>query len=385
MTMKVAFLLSRQARTLTPETWWVRATREVSKWAVSQGWTLICGRGFPPHDLATCAYQIVGGNVETVDLPKPGRSRKSRLDALRRRDAQVIQTADVIVAVAVRTGGIMESEGLAALQCGKHLFAVKPNFRSIAVRGNWNLIDAGAHELSLAGVSSDADADVSGDRHPPDKKIPELAYFRLDLRGRHSLSPVRKISESGILWHFARAMPGPWPGQIPHEYFADLVRRRPGAAHSGLDTLARILVEKKIRASSKIIRGGFPVVCLTEAAPATILSSRQFRSTLVRWDFEPFGIGIDIDSARHMGARAISYLPSDRYAELPEADRPFFQKSEPGAKDFRHEREWRIAGDVDLAALRPAQVFVVIPADDEKELRPALSALRRLTDSNPPM
>lgn len=164
--------------------------------------------------------------------------------------------------------------------------------------------------------------------------------------------------ETGYLWHFTRTSPGPWPGESEETYLDALIGNSPGAAHAAEDTLARILGEGRIRASGRLIRGARPVVCLTEATPLEIMALRHYRPALLRWDFEPAAVGLPRAAAERLGLRPVRHLPPGAERTLPDEERHLFQKHDPPEVDFRREKEWRSAGDIDLSPFAPDEMRI---------------------------
>jgi hypothetical protein len=89
---------------------------------------------------------------------------------------------------------------------------------------------------------------------------------------------------------------------------------------------------------------------------------RRYRSHLIRWDFEPWGIVFDRDWLVRCGARPVNYLPSQSFKKLEEHEQPFFQKHEPPECDYSAEEEWRIQGDLDFSAAPPDAIRLVLGA-----------------------
>jgi hypothetical protein len=113
--------------------------------------------------------------------------------------------------------------------------------------------------------------------------------------------------------------------------------------------LWRILQTCTLQASSRLIRGHFPVVSFTAVSPARIDELHRYRSHLVRWDFEPWGIVFDRDWLAKQNAHPVRYLPSTAFRNLAPTEKALFQKHEPPDCDYSMEEEWRIAGDFHFA------------------------------------
>lgn len=371
MKTQVAFLLSRQGRGVTPRTWWVRAVTVASRWAARQGWTLISGAGILPMDYLRWVYRCHGGEVEEIGTVARRGRRGTRVQQMRTRDADVVKEADVVVGIAVRKGGIMAEEGRKALAAGKKVWVIPPPSQTAEFRGNLELLKEGAVELRLPELNSASgdSSQMSGRRSACGNRPEEmsLAYFvsgETEFVESHA-APADEL----FLWHFTRPCHGPWPGQTTEDYFSSLLRNDPAAAHTGLDTLERILAERKIRASAKIIRGRYPVVSFSAESPSVLLSKRKFRSNLARWDFEPYAIGIRRAAAESLGFRPVAYLPSGEFDRLSASERPFYQRADRDSIDWRHEKEWRHAGDVDLSRISPSELRFLVPSGNSARFK----------------
>lgn len=360
--MKVGVLLSRQERNVGPRTWWVRAAAAAAGWAVRQGWRLVSGEGLLPIDFVRWVYRYHGGGVEEIGTGAASKGRAGRRGEMRRRDREVLSEADVLIGVAVRRGGIMEEEGLRAIAAGKRVWVVPPPGRTKEFQGNISLLKTGALDLRLP--------EIENQNRPPSRKARRSAPG-----GMVYLTPAAGgfIQSSAppeqYLWHFTRSCSGPWPGQSQSDYFLSLVRNEEGAAHAAIDTLNRILSERTLRASGKVIRGGFAVVSFSAQNPAALLAGRKFRSALARWDFEACALGLPRVRAESMGVRPVSYLPSAEFLRLDMCERPYYQRSDKDSTDWTHEQEWRHVGDVDLSRAAMAELCLAIPAADRPRCR----------------
>lgn len=320
------FLLSRQARRVTPTDWWICAVRMAARWSAERGDRLISVHGLFPADYSAWCYRRCGGEVQHApDAPGP------RSVAFQARDRMAAEAADALIGISIRDGGLMLEIGLEYLKRGKRVLVLEPPVSERACEGNRILLASGAERLDLPL------------EHPCEPR-------------HRTISPC--APSPGYLWHFTRSRSGPWPGQSFDDYCLSLFENREGAEHSAADALDRIMREQRIRACGSMIRGGRPVVCLTEAMPEELLALRRFRPALLRWDFEPHAIGIRREAAAELGIRPVSYLPSSSFKTMPPTERWLFQKHEPPKVDFRHEREWRHPGDIDLAQLNPRDVCI---------------------------
>ena len=147
------------------------------------------------------------------------------------------------------------------------------------------------------------------------------------------MNPTRRGANpravGGMLTHFTRAS-------------------HPSAA---IDNLVGILTAGVIRASTRMIRTRRPVVCFFDA-PFEHLARVLDRTSRRR--YEPFGIAVNKRYAFEMGARPVIYLPwLEAVALLPRAELwrvVSLDMDRQPAIDWTFEREWRMAGDLGLAA-----------------------------------
>jgi hypothetical protein len=166
------------------------------------------------------------------------------------------------------------------------------------------------------------------------------------------------------LLHWTRQHDGPWPDEPAARYLDGLIMGDPTSDHSALATLRRIVAQRRLLASTRAIRGGFPVVCFT-ATPLALLSSRRvFRPHRRRWDFEPFGLCIDAAWLKSIGTRPVIYGDDQLWNRLSCDQRPFFQKRNAGRShriDWSAEHEWRHLGNVDLVGLPSDAAILFVP------------------------
>lgn len=175
-------------------------------------------------------------------------------------------------------------------------------------------------------------------------------------------------SKGQWLIHCTRACNGPWPGQTQRQYQDELLlrglRSPASTERSSLDSLLRILRTRRLVASALTSCRKQPVVCFSEQPLQTLLSRRSYRSHLHRWDYEPYGIAIQMSAALRAGAAKVIYGdPKDR-KKLPAKDRFRFQ-ARGTTYDWTEEKEWRFRGDVDLKQFNDNDVRVFVHAPDE--------------------
>ncbi|MGC8605553.1 MAG: hypothetical protein ACP5VS_17950, partial [Desulfomonilaceae bacterium] len=168
--------------------------------------------------------------------------------------------------------------------------------------------------------------------------------------------------------HYTRKCVGPWPGQSWSSYLSDLIGDKPGSSHSGLETLKRILLERKIRASSKWSRGSTPVVSFTETAPDQFNLIHKWRRGLMRHTFEPFGIAFVSEALLDKGVKKVIYGSNGDFKDLSQDAKAFFQLSSSSCGEWTPEAEWRLVGDLDFGDMRPSDWFIIVPNDQSARI-----------------
>ena len=354
--MKIALVNSRKPRQFHSDEPWLRATMALGYAIGRAGHTLCASVGTIGYDAALFGAAMGGGKIEafvppdeTIKLAEylpPGAA--TNLVAVRplplgdvdaERDRVVIHAADLVIAVAIRSGGHMEALLRARFDAGQRVQAVMPAADGPIWRGTRNLLTMGIP--------------------PVDEQLWQQAREQMESRrltGANefdwtSCFPTWRDAPLGTptLAHFTRGANGAWPGQTYAEYLDDLWHGGMRARRDAPAALWRILQSSLLKASGRLIRGGFPVVSFTAASPERLDELHRYRPHLVRWDFEPWGIIFDRDWLAKREARPVKYLPGKSFARLPPAEQPFFQKHEPPKCDYSMEEEWRVLGDLDFS------------------------------------
>ena len=195
----------------------------------------------------------------------------------------------------------------------------------------------------------------------------------------HASVPRLKLSEfpaDRFLLHWTRRRVGPWPDQTEHEFLDDLIFQTDRRQHHETAVLSRILATHRILASNDLTRDDQPVVCFSNQPLTETGNRRIFRQHLGRWDFQPFGIAIDRQLLTELGAKPVIYGDEATWESLQASDRPFFQtaKSANGKIDWTTEKEWRLAGDLDLNQL---DIGAVVVFAENENAADALAPLSR--------
>jgi hypothetical protein len=176
---------------------------------------------------------------------------------------------------------------------------------------------------------------------------------------------ARAIRWDEYLFHYTRSCPGPWPNQSYREYLLSLLDNDPLAERTALAVLVRMLVEGRIRASSKVVRGDEAVTSWTSRPPQELGAIRRWNPALIRWTFEPYGIAVKRDILHRLGVKPAIYAASAVYEKLRREDRFRFQLHHPPRCSWKNEHEWRMPHDLDLTQVprKEAFAFVAVSSD----------------------
>jgi len=166
------------------------------------------------------------------------------------------------------------------------------------------------------------------------------------------------------LVHWTRAFDGPWPTERAIDFYLALVRsnRYP---RTGRDSLLNILGRRRITASSRNMPDDTPTVSFSALPPSELAPLIRWRARYRRMSFEPYGIGIERDSAFDLGVRRVKYYQRahDRPNDVP----PWLTQSNGVITDWRREKEYRCLGDLDFSALPPDKLVCFCRFQSEVE------------------
>ncbi len=290
-----------------------------------------------------------------------------KCDASPLQDRLVVAAADTIVAARVRAGGYIghllrrrleEGERNAApcvlLAIGADLVPESAADRLQAMGAAPLCLD---HELlAPTGVGTPGSAEIR--------------------RAAGTIVSLDQFATADYLTHCTRHATGPWPDQSMDDYRDALILARADADHSASATLSRIVEQQRLLASGAAIRGGCGVVCFTAVELKEIQQLRTFRAHRGRWDFQPYGICIKSRWLKQHAVRPVRYGDAALWEQLPESERPFYQRRLAGRRgqiDWSVEREWRHVGELDLSELPADEAFLFVPTTGEAERLAALS------------
>lgn len=158
--------------------------------------------------------------------------------------------------------------------------------------------------------------------------------------------PHRAPEGTRWLVHCTRANPGPWPQQDFGEHLDEILRQDRWEMPSPLETLMRILQDRRLLATGYLKRSGSRSISFSAKPLRDLLACRCYQRHLQRWDWEPFGFALARPHLLHLGARPVRY-GVDANSDVP----PRWQMEE----------EWRLDGDLSLADLPWGSGFVFVP------------------------
>ena len=378
---RAAILNSRKPRRIGPEDRWVEVTKKLAEQLFNDGFCAVTGLGNFQYELVCALARKAGSPVIIVCdshlpflLPQeklneflrtfecllplkqalilspfmPGRlpSKKERIVE---RDRLIVNLASKIMVAEIRPSGNMERLVKTALLQKTHVRVFAPEKFNRDTGGNKTLLESGAPACK---VLTETSAIVS-------KEKTSSLKFRSDFKDY--------LPERPYLIHFTRSCSGPWPGQSLYEFYSSLADNEQGAGHTAFDTLDRILREKKIRASGRLIRGRDAVVSFTARPLDELGELVRWRPGLIRWNFEPYGVAVSRDYLSEIGLARVIYGNEDAWKDLVPDHRYRFQLHEPSKTDWSEEMEWRLSGDLDLGAISPEFVKVIVPSTFEAE------------------
>jgi hypothetical protein len=341
---RIAIVMSRLPRLIDPQAMWLCGLRAALRRIQESGDLLVISNGTAGSDFVRRGGERLEIPIEETTLnTELGNASCDAEVAIPPQDRALFATADLVLALRVRTNGNIHralQERLA--RNGPVEIVDLPEMHSRAVRDD--LVERGA---TLWSPSDEAQLPfgLSNDSQLERPSVCELV-------------PQPAPDEWTFLSHTTRACTGPWAGQSVPDYIDSLLDDAYDADHSAIAALERIVTQRKLLAASRMIRGGYAVVCLTAVPLLDLPPLRKFQTHRSRWDFEPYGICIRQQWLQDRGARPVIYGNEATWQSLGERDRPFFQltsspSSSPGT-DWSVEREWRHVGDLDLSEL-PAE------------------------------
>ncbi len=357
----VALLMSRQPLRPCRQTVWVRRTVQAVQWVKERGGTLVSSVGMQTWELMTALSSIERIPIHLILTPRPDLSpdetvrttlrqfdlvhqpvsvdllpethgNKTRTDALRQRDQQIIRSADRLLPIAISDRG-----GMARLI---------------------NEADSGGKEVDRRFEA------------PCEKRTDKLAY---NLNSAHLQQGLAGASGQFIV-HWTRSCNSAWPDERLIDYYRDvLLSDHP--PRSAMNTLLRILQSRRVLSSSRHMPRGEKTVSFSELSPKELVPLIKWRARYRQMSFEPYGVGIRKELAHELGIRPVKYYQTGRRSgrtNVPD----WLSQSMGTVTDWRREKELRHRGDLDLANVPDKDICAFCHTSTEATLISELTGLR---------
>lgn len=192
--------------------------------------------------------------------------------------------------------------------------------------------------------------------------------------GQDDWGDVRTTSEHDewfdepYLVHWTRSADRPFGDYSDDEWLRAQLFGPAECDWSELGGLRRILRQQRLIGSRRGIPGGQRVVCFADWSLSVWRRARKFQTHRGRWDAEPYGLCFRLEFLVGLGACRVEYASAAMVAGRPADQRWTYQPERTGRRqqlDWRREREWRVAGDVDLSRAGDDDVRVVVASPED--------------------
>lgn len=223
----------------------------------------------------------------------------------------------------------------------------------ISIRPHGNMAKLIEQSASFKKINTDYQADYESKKHS----------YKIEI-DKNSVNPDIDRHLDNYIIHWTRSSNNPWPGETLYDYYESIVNSNDRYPRSALDTLNRILSEKRLRASSRHMRRGVSAVAFSALKPSEAVKLMKWRARYSEMTFEPYGIAIQKDYALRIGIKKVIYGNPEMYRYLEEKDRPYFQ-SLGQTGDWQPEREYRGIGDIDLKNIPHEYIRAIVRTKDE--------------------
>ncbi len=290
MAGRAAILISRQPLRPCGLTDWVAKTVAAVNWDKEHRLTLCSSIGMQTWELVTALasieqiplrlilpssthhlmntdellrqFDLTPESVEIVIMPDS--ASQSKEDALLQRDRRVLEDADLLIPISVRSGGHMAEMLATARKSGKEIVA---EFQTSG--------SAKSHSLAL----------------------------HLD---QDAINPALNNLGSRYIIHWTRAPHGAWPGERMIDYYSSLIHSTE-FPRSALATLRHIAATRLLKASPRHMPENVPTVAFSSLKPREVVPLMKWRARYAEMSFEPYGIGIREDLAAELGILPVKY------------------------------------------------------------------------------
>ncbi len=187
--------------------------------------------------------------------------------------------------------------------------------------------------------------------------------YKIEIDPRRINSNIDKSLKDYFI-HWTRSSNTSWPGETKYEFYRDIVQSGFVYPRNALETLKRILTDRKIMASSRHYRKNVSAVAFSSLAPSEASSLMKWRARYREMSFEPYGIAVEGEFAKRIGIRKVIYGHAKDFGNLKDEDQPYFQSI--GTRGFwLPENEYRFIGDLDLNLIPAESLVAIVRRPDE--------------------
>ncbi len=261
------------------------------------------------------------------------------------RDKAILQRADMIIPISIRSKGFWEAE-----------------------------LSGAAHRSTK----------VDQRFRVPYKKIQTTIKQNYE---NHQIDLDTAAYLENYLIHWTRTSNHPWPSEKRWEFYRDLSNAQTSYPRSAFFTLQRILSEKRIRGSARHMPNSTAMVSLTAASLFESVSLMKYRARYREMTIEPFAIAIPHEFAVSVGARRIKYCSTTEMKSFSREEKLFThsngrtklsdsEKSKVAA--WEKEQEWRVLGDIDLKSVW-SEIVVLTESQTQADEIEKVFGLKTLT------
>jgi len=310
---------------------WVKGTVEAVKWAVGAGLPVIASIGMNTWELVLWAIGEYRGDGMVLCPPVSEGEREKWIGKVAE-DFRLGSCNLAWVFISQRAKGRgkkswWEERDRLAFELARFLVPV-----SVREAGRWDRL--------LSSFTGDRIVNRDFQVRYSERKESYKGYFRME-------EIIRERGRWEYFTHWTRRWYGPWPGEASADYYEAVVSSGDEYPRSAFRTLERIIVEGRIRASGRHIRGGVPAVSFTSLEPCEAIKLMRWRKRYVMPTFEPYGIAVKRGARASQGIFPVRYVQSK---DKVEDDEPTLIQGY-GKGEWRKEAEWRSVGDFDLSGL----------------------------------
>jgi len=178
----------------------------------------------------------------------------------------------------------------------------------------------------------------------------------------HPITPEILNLDREYIVHWTRATNGPWPGERLIDFYRDILTST-SWPRSGLETLRRIVGQKRLIASYFHMPAGVATVSFSALSPPEVIPLMKWRARYRQMTFEPYGIGLSRRVAETSGIRPVKYVDISDQAE--DSDERWLRQTKGRVTDWRQEEEYRCRGDFSLGAVSPDEILLFCKTPQE--------------------